>query len=138
MATTAQYVATPKIGITTISTANAGRDGTGAIATVITGGVNGTRIDRISIEATATTTAGMVRFYISDTTAANTAANTHLWDEVSVTAATPSATVAAFSNYLSTPNDTALLPLILPSGYTLRVSTNNAEAFRVIAFGGDY
>ena len=138
MALQAQYASVPKVGIANILTANAARDGTGAVTTIITGGTNGTRIDRISVEATGTTTAGMVRFFVSDTTAANTAANTHLWNETIVTAVTPTANTKAFSSTLSSPLNPDTMPLFLPAGYTLRVATNNAENFRVLAIGGDY
>ncbi|TFV34544.1 hypothetical protein E4K66_30730 [Bradyrhizobium frederickii] len=81
----------------------------------------------IVIKAIVTTTAGMVRLYIYDGT------NTRLWREVPVSAITPSASVAAFASYLNL----ALEPLILPSGYSLRASTHNAETFNIVATGGD-
>lgn len=138
MAINAQYVATPKIGIANISTANAARDGSGTITTVLTGAVGGTRIDRISIDATATTTAGMIRFFISDTTAANTSANTHLYLEIPVTAVTPTATVQAFNKAISSISLPDMLPVVLPANYTLRVSTEKAENFRITVQGGDF
>lgn len=60
--------------------------------------------------------------------------------EVKVDAITPSNTVQAFSRALSSSlaNDQDVLPLALPPGYSLRVSTAIAESFSCQAFGGDF
>jgi hypothetical protein len=131
MATQAQYASVPKVGIGQISTANANRDGTGTIGTVFTAGTNGSRVDRIVIQAISNTTTGMVRLFLHD------GANARLWEEVSVSAVTPSNTVPAFATTLSTPLNVDILPLTIPTGWSLRASTNNGEAFNVIAIGGD-
>ncbi len=133
MSTTPQYAATPKVGLANISTANTNRDGTGTIGTVLSAGASGTRIDRIVVIATSTTTAGMVRLFIHDGSAYK------LWREVPVSAVTPSASVATFYAAMSSNNaqDIGFLPLTLPTGYSLRASTHNAESFNVIAIGGD-
>ena len=126
------FVLTPKIGMARISTANTNRDGTGTLGDVITGGTFGTRVVRIHIRATVTTTAGMVRLFISD------GSNIRFWDEVSVTAITVSATVQAFEATIITPDSASPL-LVLPSGYVLKAGTHNgSEPFDVIAHGGDY
>ena len=126
MATTPQFATTPHIGLAQISTANTNRDGTGAVVDVITGATNGTRIDRVTVMATGTTTQGMVRLYLSDGT------NTRLWKEVLVSAVTPSGTVAAFTSPLSS------LGVDLPPSYKIRASTNNGETFNILAEGGDF
>lgn len=131
MATQAQYAAVPKVGAVVISTANTNRDGTGTIGTVLTAGANGSRIDSIDVQATATVTAGMIRLFIHNGTSA------FLFAEVPVSAATPSGTAPAYSAQF-TPNTTAVLPIVIPTGYSLRASTNNAESFNIIAFGGDF
>lgn len=131
MASTPQFAATPKVGIATISTANTNRDGTGTLGTVLTAGASGTRIRRIEVQATGTTTAGMVRLYLHDGTTA------HLFLEVPVSAITPSGTVSAFTANYSEATTTDQLPLTIPTGYSLRASTHNAESFKVIAEGGD-
>lgn len=120
MSTTANYAATPRSALGQVSTANTNRDGTGTIATIFTAGASGSRIDDITIIATGTTTAGMVRLFLHDGT------NARLWAEVPVSAATPSGTVQAFAASLLNQS------LILPSGWSLRASTNNAETFNVI------
>jgi hypothetical protein len=132
MATQAQYASVPKVGIATISTANTARDGSGTIGTVFSAGSNGSRIDAIDIQATATTTAGMIRLFIHDGTTA------HLIFEIPVLALTPSGTVSAFSAQLNTNTMTQILPIVIPTNYSLRAATNNAESFKVIAFGGDF
>ena len=132
MADKAQYAATPKVGVGQISTANTNRDGTGTIATIFTAGANGSRIDAIYLKAVATTTAGMVRLFIHDGVSAR------LLTELPVTAITPSATLPSWEAQLNVNTMTQVLPLILPTGYSLRAATNNAETFNVIAFGGDF
>jgi hypothetical protein len=136
MAATAQYASVPKIGTAVISTANTARDGTGTLGTVFTAGASGSRIDTIEIQATGTTTAGMIRLFISDGT------NHRLFAEVPVIALTPSATIPAFSATVQG-NAGALangvpLPFSMATGWSLRASTHNAETFNVIGFGGDF
>lgn len=120
MSTTANYASTPRAAFGQVSTANTNRDGTGTIATIFTAGASGSRIDDIVVIATGTTTAGMVRLFLHDGT------NARLWVELPVTAATPSGTVQAFAASLLNQS------LILPSGWSLRASTHNAETFNVI------
>lgn len=125
--TTPIFPASVALGMVQISTANTNRDGTGTMGTLLTAGANGTRIDRLVIKATVTTTAGMVRFFVHDGT------NTRLIREVVVSAITVGASTSAFESDLVTPD------LYLPtSSYQLRVSTEKAETFNVFAFGGSY
>lgn len=132
MATNAQYAATPKCAIGQISTANTNRDGTGTIGTVFSAGASGSRIDAIDLKAIGTTTAGMIRLFIHD------GANARLLTEVPVAAITPSGTLPAWEAQLNTNSMSQILPLVLPTGYSLRAATNNAETFNVIALGGDF
>lgn len=128
MASTPSFVATPVIGLGTLSAANANRDGTGTIVTILTAGSSGTRIHKIVIKATVTTTAGMIRLFLHDGT------NYFLWKEISVSAITPSATVQAFESITQLFGEDALT---IPSGYSLRMSTEKAETFKVSAEGGN-
>jgi len=67
MAASPNFTSTPKSPTVTISTANPNRDGTtGTYGTLMTAGAAGSRIDRIRIQATGTTTAGMVRLFVQD------------------------------------------------------------------------
>jgi len=129
--TTPIFVITPHLGMVRISTANTNRDGTGTLGDVLTATTFGTRIDRIVIEATGTTTAGMIRLIIYDGVSAS-----RLWKEINVSAITPSGTVQAFTATISSPDQNPLL--VLPAGYVLRAGTQAAETFDVIAHGGDY
>lgn len=127
MSSAANYASSPRTAGVVISTANTNRDGTGTLGVLLTASSNGTRIDRINIQALSTTTAGMVRFFVYD------GATYYLWREVPVVAKTPSGTETAYSATLSN------LALLLQSGWSLRVGTNNAEAFAITAtFAGDF
>ena len=127
MATQAQYAATSRTAAVAISTANTNRNGTGVVATVFSAGANGSRIDDITIQSTATVTTGVVRLYLYNGT-------THfLVREILVTATTPSTTVQAWSFSLVN------LALILQNGWSLTASTNNAETFNVaVTRAGDF
>jgi len=127
MSTSANYASTVRAASGQVTTANTNRNGTGTIVSVFTAGSSGSRIDDIYIVATGTTTAGVVRLFISDGT------NIRLWQEILVPAVTPSTTVAVYS--------TSLLnqALLLPSGYSLQASTNNSETFNIIVTrAGDF
>lgn len=126
MATSPAFAVTPRIGLAQVSTANTALDGTGTLVDVITGASTGTRIAEIVVEATATTTAGMVRLFLTDGT------STRLFDEVSIAAATVSASVKA------TRVSTVYNNLVLPNAsWKIRASTHNAVAINVIALGAD-
>jgi hypothetical protein len=125
MATAPSFAATPRAAGVSISTANTNRDGTGTVGTVITAGASGTKIEEVVVVGTGTVTAGMVRLFLYDGT------TYYLFDEVAITATTPSATVQVYRARRAYPN------LTLPNGWSLRASTHNAETFIVEAFGGD-
>jgi hypothetical protein len=131
MATTPQFATTPKCAMAQVSVANTGRDGTGTLATVYTAGASGSRIDRIVIAATGTTTAGLVRLFIHDGT------NARLYTEIPVFANTVSSTTAAFNTTAEAVTMPSYMPILLPTGYSLRASTEKAETFNIIAVGGD-
>jgi hypothetical protein len=135
MATSAQFTAQPTIDITQISTANTNRDGTGTIATIATGPATaaaagvGERINRVTVQATGTTTTGVIRFYIS----LDSGTTNRLICEKLVTAVTPSTSIPAFRMEVG-----ELTGIILPGGgaAVLRASTNNAEAFNILVESG--
>jgi hypothetical protein len=145
MSTNAQYTKNARQASVTISTANTNRDGTGTVTILWTAPAfvdatnpGGSRIERITIVGTGTVTAGMVRLFVSSDAASNTASNTFLYEEVPVTATTPSTTVQAFNASLQAVTYQTLYPIIIGPGCTLRVSTANAESFVVTAMGGDF
>ena len=127
MATKPQFTVIPKVGIASISTLNAGRDGSGTLGTVFTAGASGSRIDKAIIKATVTTTAGMVRLFIHD------GASAKLLTEIPVTAITVAANTPAFETVID-----FLGGLVLPTGYSLRAAAEKAEIFNILAFGGDF
>ena len=143
MAVTAQFSDTPKIGnalITGTSAINTARDGSGTEGTNIfqcfAAGTNGSRIDRVIVSASGTlnaTTAGMVRFYISNGT------TKMLWREWAVTAVTPSNSAVGYTNLTTSKIDEGL---VLPTGYSLWVSASVVDAlgnqFAVTVQGGDF
>jgi hypothetical protein len=125
MSAAANFAATPKSPSVLISTANTNRDGTtGVYGTVLTAGAGGSRVDRLNITATGTTTAGMVRLFLGSA----------LIDEIPVQAVTPNATTPAWSTEIVFDSG-----LILQASAILKASTNNAEAFNVtVISGGDF
>ena len=126
MALEPAFAVTPRIGAVNVATANTNRDGTGTVATLITGAATGTRIAEIVVQARVTTTAGMVRIFLYDGT------TYRFWDEVAIAAATVSATVKG------TRLATLYSNLVLPNAsWSLVVSTHNAESMDVIALGAD-
>lgn len=130
MATTGNYASTPRGGQAQISAANTARDGTGTLVTVFAGAATGSRVDDIVFIATGTTTAGMIRLFVSY----DNGVTNRLFREIPVTAVTPSGTVQAFTTMLTN------VGLLLPNANALlRAATNNAETFNVIvANAGDF
>lgn len=126
MAVNPAFAVTPRIASVNVVTANTNRDGTGTVATLITGASTGTRISEIVIKAKVTTTAGMIRVFLHDGT------NFWFFDEILVAAATVSASVQ--STRVSTRYDNLVLP---SASWSIRVSTHNAESIDVTALGAD-
>lgn len=127
MAAETQYTA--NTGMVKISTANSALDGTGTLGTVITGASNGTLIKNVIIKATGTgaasTSQGMVRLFVNDTS------NKRLLAEIEIPAVGQSSTDPTFETWLP-------LNLKLKSGHSLMASTQNANAFNVVAEGLDF
>ena len=119
----------PHLETGALSTANTNRDGTGTLVDVFTAGERGSEVRRVTINATSTTTAGMVRLFIYDGT------NARFWKDIVVEAITPSGTVEAFNYVLSLLKSEALL---LERTHVLRAAPHNAESFHVVCEGVDY
>jgi len=126
MATNPNFAATPRCSSVSISTADTSRTAPTNVGTLLTAGASGSRVDEIDIAAAGTSTANVVRIFIFNGT------TYFLLQEVLITAITPSATVAAFSTAIT------FNSLVIPSGSSIRVTTNNAETYHVTAFGGDF
>lgn len=112
-----------------VNAANTNRDGTGAIVEVVTAGERGARIDSVSCIAEGTTTTGFVRFFTR-----SRGGPWGLVGELAVTAATPSGSVAAYTD-VWTPLGGILT---LPSHGQLGASTHNAESIVVNPEGGQF
>lgn len=126
MATSPNFAATPRVGAVLISTADTSRTSPTNVGIVLTAGSSGSRIDEINVVAMGTTTANVVRLFLFDGT------NYFLMQEVLIAALIPSASLPVVT-YTTTYNN-----LMLPSGWSLRATTNNAESYEVLAFGGDF
>ena len=59
-------------------------------------------------------------------------------EAVAASAQTPSATAPSWEAQLNANNLSTILPLVLPTGYSLRASTEKAELFNILAIGGDF
>ncbi len=121
-----------RVGSVEVATANTSRDtGTGVWSgAILTGGDNGTIIERVVVKALNATTAGMIRLALNQA-----GSNAYLVAEIPVGAATPSATVQSFEVELVRTDG---LPwLTLSKGDYVMAATANAEAIRIFLLGGD-
>jgi hypothetical protein len=126
MATAPLYFSTVNpIDYVQIATANTNRDGTGTLGTLSIGVGSGKRLGRLTIQAAGTTTAGVIRFFLST----DGGTTKRLVLEVLVTALTPSTTIAAFRQMIADFNGFVLAN----TNHILYVSTHNAETFNVVA-----
>lgn len=133
MATTAQYAATPRIGSANLTTADASLTAPTTVGTILAAGASGTRIDYIDIQGVATTVTGIINLFIYDGT------NYILWAQMPVIPVTSSTTAPAFQTTMSSNVNANIMPLILPTGYSLRATTSVAQTgIRVTAQGGDF
>ena len=133
MATTAQYASTPKIGSALLTTADTSLTAPSTVGTVFTAGSSGSRIDYIDVQGVATTTATLINLFIFDGT------NYFLYTQVPVQAITSSTTAVAFQTAISSNSNPNILPINLPTGYSLRATTSIIQTgVRVTALGGDY
>ncbi len=121
-------------GSGTVSTANSNLDGaTGTYSTIYTaasgGGESGSVISSITIKAQQTTSPGMVRLFILDTSGLNPGV---LFSEVEIPAVTQAATLQTFTCQALRGS------LCIPPGYSIMASTQIAETFSVIIEGSDW
>lgn len=133
MATSAQYASTPVFGSATLTTADTSLTAPTTVGTILTAGASGTRIDYIDIQGVATTVSGLINLFVYDGT------NYILWQQVPVQAVTSSTTAPAFAAALSSNGNANIMPLIIPTGYSLRATTSVAQTgLRVNAYGGNF
>lgn len=133
MSTSAQYASTPKFGSANLTTADTSLTAPTTVGTIVSAGSSGTRIDYIDIQGVATTVAGLINLFVYDGT------NYILWNQVPVIAITSSTTAPAFVANLSSNSNSNIMPLTLPTGYSLRATTSVSQTgIRVTAYGGDF
>ena len=133
MSTSAQYASTPKFGSATLTTADTSLTAPTTVGTIVSAGASGTRIDYIEIQGVATTVAGLINLFVYDGT------TYMLWQQVPVIAVTSSTTAPAFVANLSSNGNSNVMPLTLPTGYSLRAAASVAQTgVRVTAYGGDF
>lgn len=128
MATDPQFSATPVIGTALLGAAETSLTSPTTTSTVRTAGANGTKIEEIVVQATATTVAGLVYVFLYDGT------NYRLHDTFTVTVVTASTSVAPFRLSKTYVN------LTLPATYSIRMSQSiagNANILVALALGGD-
>lgn len=126
MATTPNFASTVKAWAVSIATADTSRTAPTNVGTLVTAAANGTRIDEITITAAGTSTANVIRIFLYNGT------TYFLYEEVLVSAITPSTSLASFTTTLT------FNSLVIPTNWSVRVTTNNSETYHVSAFGGDF
>lgn len=133
MSTSAQYASTPKIGSALLTTADTSLTAPSTVGTVLTAGSSGSRIDYIDVQGVASTVASIVNIFIYDGT------NYILYAQIPVQAVTSSTTVPAFQTSISSNSHPNILPINIPTGYSVRATTSVTQTgVRVTALGGDY
>jgi hypothetical protein len=133
MSTSAQYASTPRIGSAVLTTADTSLTAPTTVGTVLTAGSSGTRVDYIEVMGTATTVSSLVNLFIYDGT------NYILWQQLPVVAITIGTTTPSFVANLSSNTNANIMPLVLPTGYSLRATTTVTQtSLRVTANGGDF
>lgn len=117
--------------VATIATANTNRDGSGTLGTIFTAdATDGSLLDFVEAVAIGATTAGVIRLFIHNGSAA------FLWRELLVSAITPSVSVAVWSALVDCRGPDGR-GRSLPAGWSLRAATHIAESFNVHCFGAD-
>ncbi len=124
------YAATPNVGAGLVpATADTSRTAPTNTTTIWTAGASGGKIDELVLQGVGTTVLGGIGIFIHD------GATYHLWDEILMSAVTPSTTVAPDRKVRSYAN------LVLEAGWTLRVTTQiagNQSLVKVHAIGADF
>lgn len=135
MSTTPQYASTPVVKVSEVTTANAQRNGTGAIVDGIIGGTNGTRIDKIFIKRFTTSASGSVlNIFIRDPA-------TNAWGFVADVPLGPSAnstTAPQLGTVISSTDPNSILPIVLPFNAKIGYSVTVADNITVTTFGGNF
>lgn len=126
MAAEPVFAVTPRIGSVSVATADSSYTAPTSVGTVISGVAAGTRINEVVVKCAATSSAAVVRLFLFD------GSNYWLFDEITIAAASASATVA------TTRVSAVYANLVLPSSaWSLRVTTSVSQPTHVTALGAD-
>ena len=132
---TPNFAVTPWHSDVSLSAADTARSNpVTAVVTLKTAPATGSLCTRIWVTAMGTTTAGVVRLFISN----DNGTTKRLVEEVIVPAITPSTTVPVWSGEFRKPTLTKPIILGPSTNNILYVTTNNAESFAVHAEGADF
>lgn len=132
MATSPQFVTTPKIGLADVVTANTARDGTGTIVTAFTAGASGARVEEVVLKATADPADSTVTMFIDITGSAGW----DIYDEFDI--GNPAAGSTTVESYrVSRTYDNLVLPAGAKIGFAITVALTSGE-IRAWVFGGDF
>jgi hypothetical protein len=138
---TPNFATTPVCGVGLISVGDSSRTLPVNKATILSAGANGSRIERIAFCAIGATTASTIRLFIYNGT------TYFLWQEILLPAITPvdgvtpvfcnSTNVGAGLEAVDNPN---VMPMLLPSGYSLVASIQDTQTggVNVFATGGNF
>ncbi len=124
---------TPVVSWGTVATANTAKDGTGAVVTVFTAGVNGARLDYLKVRALGTNVATVLRVFINNGSDPTVATNNALFLDQTIAATTNSETAQLVDNIVT-------MDLSLPAGYkiTCTIGTTVSAGLVITACGGNY
>ena len=128
MASTPEFVKTPRIEVVNIATANTATDGTATVTFLIQGASGGTRVLELVAKGAATTAIANVNIFLS----VDSGTTWRLFDTISVSAVTSGNATPTFRGRVTYTN-------LLLSGTTQRigVTTTIAQSTNVVALGGD-
>jgi len=135
MAINPSFSPLPRTEVGQVSAANALRDGTGTTVALWTAPARGSKIEEIQVKATVTTTAGMVRIFLSN----DGGTTRRLIREFAIPVATVSASVQAAGPETVPALSWTPANLVLNNASSiLYASTHNAEVSNVFVHGADF
>jgi hypothetical protein len=128
MASTPQFIDTPRIATVNVATANTAIDGTGTVTELIQGVAGGTRVLEITVKAAATSAAALVNVFLTT----DSGTTWRVFDTFTITAVTVSTTLGSFR--LSRAYSNLLLE---GTAHRIGVTVTVSQSTNVIALGGD-
>lgn len=126
-----RFIEQPKTWKTQASVANTNISGnTGTLVTLLTGASpNGSKVDFFAFQAQGATQINRLRLYLF-----TDGGTPHLWNEVSISANSSH----AVDKSLWTGSLTPVIPLVIPSGWTLQIALHSANTINIFGIGGNF